>query len=257
MLRRGKHGGYGVTVNTGACGALNSGSIPGSRPAIFEDAWYHPRMRSLFFGILLIIIIGVGGLVYRNAVEYPAQPIACPMDALVCPDGTSLGRTGASCTFPSCPPPNVLLPSIDISFALPAGFAEAELSDASNVAAYEMKGSSADTAGGIIIRRYPIATSSTALATIQQTAIGGASGAPVGVTSFTSTVIGTHRFTVVLIERFEGVIDTAYYLARTTDVLRFDASDSGADWTNPNLDIPKLPAHAALIKLLMTLQGQG
>ncbi len=26
------HGGYGVTVNTGACGALNQGSIPCSRP---------------------------------------------------------------------------------------------------------------------------------------------------------------------------------------------------------------------------------
>ena len=26
------HGDYGVTVNTGACGALNQGSIPCSRP---------------------------------------------------------------------------------------------------------------------------------------------------------------------------------------------------------------------------------
>lgn len=213
-------------------------------------------MRSLFFGILLIIIIGFGGFVYRNAVEYPTRPVACPMDAQVCPDGTSLGRTGPSCTFPACPLPNVSFPDVNISFAIPTGFTGAELSDVASIAAYEMKVSTVDMAS-IIIRHYVIAASSTALATIQQTAIGGASGAPVGVTSFTSTVLGTHRFTVVSIERFEGVIDTAYYLARTTDVLRFDAIDRNTDWTNPNLDVSKLPAHAALVKLLATLQGQG
>lgn len=28
---------------------------------------------------------------------------ACPMDAKVCPDGTTLGRTGPDCSFPACP----------------------------------------------------------------------------------------------------------------------------------------------------------
>lgn len=32
-MLRATHGGYGVTVNTGACGALDQGSIPCSRPA--------------------------------------------------------------------------------------------------------------------------------------------------------------------------------------------------------------------------------
>lgn len=213
-------------------------------------------MKSLLLGILLIIIVGLGGLVYRNAVEYPTRSIACPMDAMVCPDGTSLGREGSSCTFPACPPPNVSLTDISISFAVPAGFTDAELPDTASVAAYETK-AVADAAGSIIIRRYAIVASTTALTTIQQTAIGGASGAPVGAASFTSTIIGTHRFTIVAIERFEGVIDTAYYLARSTDVLRFDAIDRGTDWTNPNLDVSKLPAHTALLKLLSTLQGQG
>lgn len=230
-------------------------------------------MKSLLFGILFIIIIGFGGLVYRNAVEHPIQPVACPMDALVCPDGTSVVRTGPSCTFTECQLPNVSLSNIAIAFAIPAGFTDAELPDAASVAAYAMPTVSSSTnAASIIIRQYAIVASSTptpsgvgapttsvgtALATIRQTAIGGASGAPVGVTSFTSTIIGTHRFTVVLIERFEGVVDTAYYLARNTDVLRFDAIDRSADWTNSNLDISKLPAHAALMKLLSTLQGQG
>ena len=212
-------------------------------------------MKGLLLGIALIILIGVGGLVYRNAVEHPSQPIACPMDALVCPDGTSVGRSGLSCTFPTCPPPNVSLPDVGIAFAVPAGFTEAESLDAASVAAYEMPAGDSEPAS-IVIRRYAIPASSTALATIQQTAIGGTSGVPVSVTSFTSSILGTHRFTVVSLERFEGVIDTAYYLARGTDVLRFDAIDRGADWTNPDLDIMTLPAHAALARLLTTLQGR-
>ena len=217
-------------------------------------------MKGLFLGILVIIILGFGGLVYRNAVEHPNQPIACPMDALMCPDGIAVARTGSSCTFPACPPPNVTLANIGIAFAIPGGFTATELPDTGMSANYGLSmvstTVSSTTAANIMIRQYIIAASSTALATIEQTAIGGASGAPVNPTSFSSTVLGIHRFTVVSIERFEGVIDTAYYLARGTDVLRFDAIDTGADWTNPNLNVSALPAHAALLKLLSTLQGQ-
>jgi len=79
---------------------------------------------------------------------------------------------------------------------------------------------------------------------------------PVPATAFTSSVFGSYRFTVVSIERFEAVIHTAYYLARSHDVLRFDAIDRGVmSWSNPSLDIGKLPAHAALKKLLSTLEG--
>jgi hypothetical protein len=213
-------------------------------------------MKSLFLGILTIIILGLGGLVYRNAVEHPAQPITCPMDALVCPDGTAVSRTGNSCTFPACPPPNVSLPELNISFALPEGWVTADPYDGSIVAAFKPSvATSSVSAAGITIRRYAIEASSTALATIQRTAIGGASGLPVSATAFTSTMLGSHRFTVVMLERFEGIIDTAYYLARADDVLRFDAIDEQADWTNPNLNVAALPNHAALLKLLATLQG--
>jgi hypothetical protein len=211
-------------------------------------------MKTLLLGIALIIILGIGGVLYRNAVEHPSQPIACPLDAEICPDGTAVSRTSLSCTFPACPPPNVSLPDVGIALAIPAGFIAAALPDAASIAAYEMP--TASSTADIIIRRYAIEASTTALSTIQQTAIGGASGAPVSATSFSSSVFGTHRFTVVSIQRFEGVIDTAYYLARGTDVLRFDAIDRGADWTNPNLDVSTLPANAALVKLLSTLQGE-
>ncbi|MBI5406020.1 hypothetical protein HY972_03250 [Candidatus Kaiserbacteria bacterium] len=212
-------------------------------------------MKSLLLGIVVIIIAGFGGLVYRNALEYSARPIACPVDALVCPDGTSVSREGMSCTFPACPPPNVSLLGVGISFALPGSFEESELPDAASIAAYASASADSLSGAAIVIRRYAIAASSTALATIEQTALRGTSGVPVGAVAFSSTVLDNRRFTIVSIERFEGVVDTAYYLARGADVLRFDAIDRGvAVWTDSNLDTSTLPAHAALRKLLATLQ---
>ncbi|MBI2025229.1 hypothetical protein HYT04_00370 [Candidatus Kaiserbacteria bacterium] len=214
-------------------------------------------MRSLFFGILFVLLVGIGGFMYRNAVEYSARPIACTLDALVCPDGTALGRTGPSCTFPACPPPNVSLSDVGIAFAVPEGFSPAELPDSASVASYRKAGPTPEEPAEIIIRRYAIAPSSTALATIQETAIGGASGEPVPSIAYSSTVLGAHRYTVVSIERFEAVVDTAYYLARGADVLRFDAIDRGVvNWTDPDLDTAALPAAAALRQLLAGLQGE-
>jgi hypothetical protein len=211
-------------------------------------------MKGFFLGVLVTIIVIGAGLWYRSAVEHASQPIACPVDAELCPDGTSVSRAGLSCAFPVCPPPNVSLSDIGISFAIPTGFTATTSPDSSSVAAYEM--SEASSTSDIIIRDYAITASSTALATIEQTAVNGASGTPVGVTSYSSTTLGTHRFTIVSIQRFEGIVDTAYYLARGTDVLRFDAIDTGVtNWTDSNLDTSTLPANAALEKLLTTLQG--
>lgn len=218
---------------------------------------YYFQMRDLILGIVFIVIVGVGGLVYRNAVEHPSQPIACPMDARVCPDGTSVGRTGSTCTFSTCPLPNVSIDSVGISFAIPAGFGAGDLFDTASIATYEQLGVASSSAGKIIIRRYTLGASTTALAMIQKTAIDGTSGLPMSMTSFSSSVLGGHRFTVVTLNRFEGVIDTAYYLARANDVLRFDAIDMGVtNWTDERLDISKLPTQSALVKLLSTLEGQ-
>ena len=217
-------------------------------------------MKSLLLGVLAVLLIGIGGLVYRNAVEHPLQPIVCPVDALLCPDGTSVSRTGISCTFPACPPPNVSFPESNIAFAVPEGFIPTELPDAASVAAYALSTASTSattTTATIVLRRYAITASSTPLATIEKTAVDSASGLPVSATSFTSTVLNNRRFTVVTVGRFEGLIDTAYYLTHGTEVLRFDAIDKNvSNWTDPNLDMSTLPAHKALGKLLTTLQGQ-
>lgn len=218
---------------------------------------YHRQMKSLFLGMLVIVIVGIGGLVYRNAIEHPSQPIACPLDAKICPDGTSVARTGTACVFAECPPPNTRIEGLGIAFALPSGFTWVANGTPDD---YVYEGSKpspeSDATASIEIQRYLIDASSTPLATIKENAVSGTSGKPINPTSFTSTVIGSHRFTVVTIERFEGTIDTAYYLAREKDVLRFDAIDMGTDWTNSSLAVSALPAHAALLKLLATLQGE-
>jgi hypothetical protein len=225
-------------------------------------------MRGLLWGILFIILVGVGGLVYRNAAEHPNQPIACPLDAKVCPDGTTLARTGASCTFPACPPPNVSLAGVHIAYAVPAGFVPFTAGDPTVVASYQYAAtttatvatttaasSTPTTNGWILIRQYPISASSTPETVIRQTAVGGASGLPVPVTALSSADIGGRQYTVAAIERFEGNVDTAYYLVRGSDVLRFDAVDAGvAGWTDAQLAVDRLPAHAALIALLAHLQ---
>jgi hypothetical protein len=214
--------------------------------------------KSLIIGVVLIVVLGVGGLVYRNVVERSGKPVACPVDALVCPDGTSVAREGLSCTFPACPPPNTTVDELGIAFAIPQGFAAGSAAGGQSVREYTAPATSSSTlAARITLSRFAIASSSNVLETIKESAIGDPSGLPVPESRYTSTSIADRQYTVVEIGRFEGVVDTAYYLVRQDrgDVLRFDAIDYSADWMNPALDVAALPAHAALLKLLNTLQG--
>lgn len=211
-------------------------------------------MRGFLSSIVLIILVGVGGLVYRNAVEHPSRPIACPLDSKSCPDGSLVARSGPACEFGACLPPNVSLTEARVLFALPEDFVPAELPDGASIAAYEALTASSTESARIVVRRYAITASSTALATIQETAIDG-TGKLIPATSFSSSVIGARRFAIVSIGRSGGVVHTAYYLARNADVLRFDTIDTSVpNWSDSELDTLSLPAHAALVKLLATMQ---
>lgn len=213
-------------------------------------------MKSLFWGIAIILLAGIGGFIYRNAVEHPLQPVACPLDAKVCPDGTAVGRIGQSCTFPVCPWPNVELKDAGIAFAVPLGFATTTPGNPAMLAVYTASPTASSTAT-IVVRRYALDASSTPSDVIRTTAIGGASGLPVAVTALSSVQLGGRPYTVASIERFEGVVDTAYYLVRPdqNDILRFDAVDTGVmSWMDVHLDTSSLPAHAALRTLLANLQ---
>lgn len=65
-------------------------------------------------GVLLIVIIFLTGtvayLVGKQGSPLPAPspfptatPIACTMEAQLCPDGSTVGRTGPNCEFTACP----------------------------------------------------------------------------------------------------------------------------------------------------------
>lgn len=212
-------------------------------------------MKRVVVGFVILLVIVGFGLAYRAYVENAARPIACPIDALVCPDGTSVSRTGQSCTFAPCPYPNVSYDTLHISFAVPSGFATTTPGGVPDEIELTLS-DSASSSARITVRSYALDASSTPLAVIRSTAIGGASGAPVPANMYTSTMAGRYRVTVVPIERFEGVVHTAYYLSRNEDVLRFDAIDQSVqNWMESSLDVTRLPAHAALKSLLGTLQG--
>jgi len=62
-------------------------------------------MKYLNHTYLLILIVSIIGAIFvftQNKKEVPTE-IACTMDALICPDGTAVGRTGPNCSFAPCP----------------------------------------------------------------------------------------------------------------------------------------------------------
>jgi hypothetical protein len=81
-----------------------------------------PPPKSLSFSGIWLFLLGLvlgGGGVYAwqtGLINLPVdQPKACTMEAKLCPDGTSVGRTGPNCEFAACPSINLspaLVPSV-------------------------------------------------------------------------------------------------------------------------------------------------
>jgi hypothetical protein len=53
----------------------------------------------------LILLLALVGCEKNSGESTPPQeePVACTMDAKVCPDGSAVGREGPNCEFPPCP----------------------------------------------------------------------------------------------------------------------------------------------------------
>jgi hypothetical protein len=66
-------------------------------------------MRKLLFAFLIMSIVFVSGC-------RTPMPKGCTTEAKVCPDGSSVGRTGLNCEFEACPPytPPDITPSDNI-----------------------------------------------------------------------------------------------------------------------------------------------
>lgn len=52
--------------------------------------------------LLLVVIVAIGGY-WFFMVDNEVQQVACTMEAKICPDGSSVGRTGPKCEFVACP----------------------------------------------------------------------------------------------------------------------------------------------------------
>ncbi len=219
-------------------------------------------MKSLVFGIVLIILLGVGGFLYKNVMETTAGPtqLACTEEAKICPDGTGVGRVGPSCEFAPCPFPNVEFVEASLSFALPAGYVEGVQEPGADGHIPEMLGFYQKQAAGtghhyISIYRYDIPEGTSANEVIVKNTTLSPSGELVsGIDTFDPVLIDGRTFNHIVIERFEGQVVSAYYLIREKDVLRFDVLEQDVDWTNPDLVIETLPEHQNLLTLLSTIQ---
>ncbi len=218
-------------------------------------------MKELLLGIAFIVLVGIAGLLYRNATERAAAPlgIACSLDAKICPDGSTVGRVAPACDFAQCAAPNVTIASAGIVFALPSGFVEDTSvlgEDPTLLAQFSVPAAASSTpVTTIIVHDYPLTASSSVSNVLHATAIGDASEAPISPSAFSAVTLGGHTYTQAILGRFEGTVHVTYYLPRKNDVLRFDSLDVNiANWTDSNLDISTLPANSALRSMLSTIQ---
>ncbi|MDB5190422.1 MAG: hypothetical protein JWN49_748 [Parcubacteria group bacterium] len=221
-------------------------------------------MKQLLFFVVLIVLLGIGSFLYRNVLEQPgagtnSNVTACTLEAKICPDGSSVGRSGPTCAFAACAAPNVELPQIGISFVLPAGFnlnTSAITPGDSLIAAYE-RTMMADPKDAIVVRKFVIPTGKTANdVMLSETMYESSGNQPKTMDEFKPLIINGKTFQTVVAERFEGQIHSLYYLPRDHDVLRFEVLEHNVtNWTDPKLDITTLPGHAALITMLGTLQS--
>ncbi len=64
-------------------------------------------MKKYYVSTILIVILILGlGFFWHKSVQAPATnnlPVACTMEAKICPDGSSVGRIGPKCEFAPCP----------------------------------------------------------------------------------------------------------------------------------------------------------
>lgn len=65
----------------------------------------------LYVFLAIAIITGVARLFISNPAEVPVEEVACTMDAMLCPDGSYVGRSGPTCEF-VCPELPVVDPVI-------------------------------------------------------------------------------------------------------------------------------------------------
>ena len=80
---------------------------PQPPPIVPAEAIASKKGNPFFIILLIIFLCGIVGAVWfffvpKNIPSVPMQK-ACTMEAKICPDGSSVGRTGPDCAFSPCP----------------------------------------------------------------------------------------------------------------------------------------------------------
>lgn len=69
--------------------------------------------------LFIVLFLAVVGVLFMNAksASAPAET-ACTADAMLCPDGTAVGRSGPNCEFAPCPTISEIPESFEASFEI-------------------------------------------------------------------------------------------------------------------------------------------
>lgn len=224
-------------------------------------------MKQLFLLVVLLAVFGVVAFLYRATLEAPthatnAVGTVCPADAKMCPDGSSIGRSGASCQFAACPLPNIEIAEAGLGFVLPKGFNTDENAygaEPTLIGAFQKSSiiSTTSAPDSIIVRRYAIPAGKDANSVmLAQTMYESSGNQPKAMTEFKPVIINGKTYQMIVVERFEAMVHVEYYLPRQHDVLRFEAIQHDVtNWTDPNLNVRTLSTIAALEMMLGTVQS--
>lgn len=56
--------------------------------------------------LFIVLVLAAVGMLFMNAKSISApSETACTADAMLCPDGSAVGRSGPNCEFAPCPSP--------------------------------------------------------------------------------------------------------------------------------------------------------
>ncbi|MBY0110947.1 hypothetical protein K2Y00_03040 [Patescibacteria group bacterium] len=210
-------------------------------------------MKQLLLGVVLLVLIGIAGFFYRNAIEGPGPIVACPLDAKLCPDGSSVGRVLPTCEFAAC-----LAAEGKVSYSMPAGYTADENAygaDTSLLDAFVKSSLSENPKHTITVREYMIPEGQTANDVIIANTTFYPSDMPAeSMDQFEPVTVNGKTYQSVVIERFEAIVHSAYFLPLEGKVLKFEIVEHDVmDWMEPTLAVKKLPEHAAFIQMLGTV----
>ncbi len=220
------------------------------------------NFKELWAGIVLIFLLGIGGFLYRTAIESSYQNVGvCSFETKTCPDGSLVGRSGPSCLFTSCLPPNVELPSAGISFVLPVGYTSMAVGSStplSRIAAYTKKTltNASTTESTLTMFRYSVQQGKTASEVIRAHAsLTSPELSFSQLRNVTSVTLGTNTFSYIILGKSTNIVRSVYYVAHKQSVFLFFVTENGTfNWSDQSLKIDSLSGDKALRTLLATLQ---